>query len=139
MNSSSNARSTRTSNTGVQVRSAAEGSVRGAQVEIENDSVRTGHIFGQGMGQWLTQELPKGTETPFKSSAWNTFRVLVIGQNIKTWINDVPVTDTTNEKIATEGIIALQVHGHPRGKAREAGATEILSVAWRNIKIRTLE
>jgi len=126
-------------NSGVQVRSTPEGTVRGAQVEIQNETNKTGHIYGQGMGQWLTEDIPKGKDTPFQSNEWNTFRVLVKGQNIKTWINDVPVTDTTNEKIAPDGVIALQVHGYPRGKAREAGAKEILSVAWKNIKIRVSE
>jgi len=126
-------------NSGVQVRSTLEGGVRGAQVEIQNGSDKTGHIFGQGMGQWLTQDIPKDGDHPFKPNEWNHFRVLVQGQNIKTWINDVPVTDTTHEKIAPEGIIALQVHAYPRGKAREEGAKEILSVAWKNIKVRIIE
>lgn len=125
-------------NSGVQVRSTPQGSVTGAQVEIENDSIRTGYIFGQGMGMWLSEDLPKGGKTVFKTNEWNQFRVLVKGQNIKTWINGQPVADSTHEKIAPEGVIALQVHGHPRGKQLEKGADEILSVAWKNIKVREI-
>ncbi|MEM1157762.1 MAG: DUF1080 domain-containing protein [Verrucomicrobiota bacterium] len=125
-------------NSGVQVRSTAAGAVKGPQVEIENDSPKTGYIFGQGMGMWLSDDISPANKA-FKSNDWNQFRVLVKGQNIRTWINDVPVADTTHERIDSEGVIALQIHGYPRGKYREAGAREILSASWRNIKVRVFE
>ncbi len=126
-------------NSGVQVRSTPKGNVRGPQVEIQNDFHRTGYIFGQGgMGGWISTEMSKDNKA-FKSNEWNRIRVLVQGQNIKTWINGQPVADTTSDKIAPQGVIGLQVHGYPRGKHREAGASEVLSVAWRNIKIRIIE
>ena len=124
-------------NSGVQLRSTPEGTVRGAQIEIESGSSRTGYIFGQGMGMWLSEDFPEKNEA-FKKNEWNRFRAVVRGQNIKTWINDIPVADITHEKVAPEGVIGLQVHAYPRGKKREQGAKEILSVAWRNIKIREL-
>jgi hypothetical protein len=124
-------------NSGVQLRSTPEGTVRGAQVEIESGSPRTGYIFGQGMGMWLSEDLPDKNEA-FKTNEWNQFRVLVQGQNIKTWINDEPVADLTHDKVAREGVIALQVHAYPRGSKREQGADKLLSVAWKNIKIREL-
>lgn len=128
-------------NSGVQVRSTPEGTMRGAQVEIQNGSDRTGFIFGQGMGKWLTEdiaEVSKGNAA-FRDNEWNHFRVLVEGKNIKTWINGEQVADTTNDEIAAEGVIGLQVHAHPRGKFREAGAKEILSAMWRNIRIREIK
>lgn len=124
-------------NSGVQLRSTPEGTVRGAQVEIESGSRKTGYIFGQGMGTWLSENLPKENEA-FEKNKWNKFRVLVRGNNIKTWVNGKPVADLTSSKVAPEGVIALQVHGYPRGKKREQGANEILSVAWKNIKIKEL-
>ena len=124
-------------NSGVQVRSAPEGTVRGAQIEIESGSRKTGYIFGQGMGMWLSEDLPEKNEA-FEKGKWNQFRALVQGQNIKTWVNGKPVADTTHERIAQEGVIALQVHGYPRGKWREQGSDKILSVSWKNIKIRDL-
>ena len=45
---------------------------------------------------------------------------------VSLWINGQEVADTTHDDIALEGVIALQVHGYPRGKKREAGAKEIL-------------
>lgn len=124
-------------NSGVQIRSTPTGTVRGAQVEIQNGSPKTGNIFGQGMGMWLTEEITPGNKA-YKSGEWNTFRVLVQGKTIKTWINDQPITTTTHDKVASEGIIGLQVHGYPRGKNREKGAKEVLSARWKNIKIRKL-
>lgn len=124
-------------NSGVQVRSTPEGTMRGAQVEIESGSRKTGYIFGQGMGTWLSTDLPEQNET-FYTGKWNTFRVLVQGNNIKTWVNGKPLADLTSDRVAPEGVIALQVHGFPRGKKREQGSDVVLSVAWKNIKIREL-
>ncbi|NJO20747.1 MAG: DUF1080 domain-containing protein [Spirulinaceae cyanobacterium RM2_2_10] len=124
-------------NSGVQVRSTPEGTVRGAQVDIQNGSERTGFIFGQGMGKWLTQdiaEVSRGNHA-FRDGEWNQFRVRVEGGNVKTWVNGQQVADTTHEDIASAGVIALQVHAHPRGQQRESGAKEVLSVKWRNIKV----
>ena len=124
-------------NSGVQLRSTPEGTVKGAQIEIESGFLRTGYIFGQGMGMWLSEDFPEKNEA-FKKNEWNKFRAVVRGKNIKTWINDIPIADVTHEKVASVGVIALQVHAYPRGKKREQGAKEILSVAWRNVKIREL-
>jgi hypothetical protein len=58
--------------------------------------------------------------------------VLAKGANIKTWVNDLPIADLTDEESSREGIIGLQVHGV--GKREEP-----LYVRWRNIKIRELK
>ncbi|MGB0372330.1 MAG: 3-keto-disaccharide hydrolase [Opitutales bacterium] len=126
-------------NSGVQVRSTAEGNVKGPQVELDNGSPRTGFIFGQGGGGWVSDmSSPPREFTSFKPFEWNTFRVRVEGQRIQVWINDVQVEDVTSERVPETGVIALQVHGYPRGKKNAAGAKEITSVAWKNIKIREL-
>jgi hypothetical protein len=124
-------------NSGVQLRSTPEGIVKGAQIEIESGSQRTGFIFGQGMGMWFSEKFTEKNDA-FIKGEWNKFRVLVQGQNIKTWINDKPIEDLTHDRVAPERVIALQVHGYPRGNKREQGAKEVLSVAWRNIKIKEL-
>ena len=125
-------------NSGVQIRSTTEGAVRGAQVEIQNGSPKTGNIFGQGMGMWFSTEISPGNPA-YKDGEWNQFRVLVRGQNIQTWINGQPIADTTHDKILPAGVIGLQVHGYPRGKKREQGAKEILRAMWRNIKVRNVD
>jgi hypothetical protein len=125
-------------NSGVQIRSSSEGTMRGPQVEIESGSRKTGHIFGQGMGtSYFNVDLPE-ENVVFIKNEWNKFRVLVMRNNIKTWINDVPFADLTSDEIAPKGVIGLQIHGYPRGKKNEQGADKVLSVAWKNIKVREL-
>lgn len=125
-------------NSGVQLRSTSTGTMRGPQVEIESGSHKTGYIFGQGMGtSYFDVELPE-ENVVFIKNKWNKFRVIVKGNNIKTWINDVQFADLSTDKIAPKGVIGLQIHGYPRGKAHEEGADKVLSVAWKNIKIREL-
>jgi hypothetical protein len=94
--------------------------------------------IARGMGVWLSEELPESGDG-IKADEWAAFRVLVQGNNIKTWINGKQVADLTSNKVAPEGIIGLQVHGYPRGKKRAQGAEKVLSVDWRNIKIRALD
>ena len=124
-------------NSGVQVRSTPSGTMRGPQVEIESGSHKTGFIFGQGGLGWVSEDLTE-KNTTYNAGEWNAFRVLVVGNNIKTWVNGNPLADLTSDKIAPEGVIALQVHGYPRGSKREQGADKVLSVAWRNIKIKEI-
>lgn len=125
-------------NSGVQIRSSSKGTMRGPQVEIESGSRKTGYIFGQGMGtSYFDVELPEENVT-FLKNKWNKFRVQVKGNNIKTWINDVPTADLTSNEISPKGVVGLQIHGYPRGKMYEKGADKVLSVAWKNIKIREL-
>ena len=125
-------------NSGVQVRSEPEGTVRGAQVEIESGSYKTGYIFGQGMGTWLSENQSRENKA-YKEGQWNHFRVLVVGNTIKTWINDIPVADLSDDRILPAGIIGLQVHGFPRGNKREAGSDVVLAAAWKDIRIRVIE
>lgn len=125
-------------NSGVQVRSTSAGTMRGPQVEIQSGSHKMGYIFGQGMGtSYFDVDLPD-ENVVFKKDKWNKFRVLVKGNNIKTWINDVPFADLTSDKIAPKGVIGLQIHGYPRGKEHEIGADKVLTAAWKNIKIREI-
>ncbi|HEY0244791.1 MAG TPA: DUF1080 domain-containing protein [Mucilaginibacter sp.] len=45
----------------------------------------------------------------FKNMQWNHFRIEAIGNNIKVWINGVPITNMLNNKY-TKGYIALKLH-----------------------------
>ncbi|MEM9025337.1 MAG: DUF1080 domain-containing protein [Verrucomicrobiota bacterium] len=125
-------------NTGVQFRSTAKGSMVGPQLEIDNNRVQTGYIWGQGMKKWLSPDWPKKNPA-FKPNEWNTYRLKVVGKNIKTWINDQPIEDVTQDEISDSGVIALQAHSYPSGKDRAKGAEEVVSVYWKNIKIREIE
>ena len=69
----------------------------------------------------------------FKQGEWNTFRIECKGDSIKTWINDVAVTETIDDKTEmTTGFIGLQVHGIKKG-------TGPYQVRWKNISLRELK
>ena len=123
-------------NSGVQIRSKSledvdKGRVHGPQVEIATNGT-AGFIYAEGLKfGWLSEDRsdPKA-QAAFKKGEWNAYRVLAKGKSIKTWVNDVPVADLTDEKTGhATGFIGLQVHGIKKG----AGPYE---VRWRNITIR---
>jgi hypothetical protein len=124
-------------NSGVQIRSNVKDTDRekdrvfGPQVEIEAAPGAAGYIYGEATGRgWLSQN--RSRKDAFKNGQWNKFRVLCQGANIKTWINDVPIADLTDEKSSREGLVGLQVHA-------VGGREEPLYVRWRNIRIRVLK
>lgn len=119
-------------NSGVQIRSNIKDNDRvfGPQVEIESGPGESGYVYGEATGRgWLSQDRSK--KDAFKNGQWNRYRVLCKGTNVKTWVNDQPIADLTDEQSSREGLIGLQVHGV--GKR-----TDRLEVRWRNIKIRKL-
>jgi hypothetical protein len=121
-------------NSGVQIRSNIKENDRvwGPQVEIEKGPGEAGYIYGEATGRgWLSQDRSKNKDA-FKNGEWNQYRVVAKGNNIKTWVNDLPIADLTDEQSSREGIIGLQVHG-------VGGREEPLYVRWRNIKIRELK
>jgi len=120
-------------NSGVQIRSNLKENDRvfGPQVEIESAPGESGYIYGEATGRgWLSPN--RNVKDAYKNDQWNRYRVVAKGNNIKTWINDVPVADLTDDEMSKEGFIGLQVHG-------VGGRTEPMYVRWRNIKIRTLD
>jgi len=120
-------------NSGVQIRSNLKENDRvfGPQVEIESAPGESGYIYGEATGRgWLSPK--RDVKDAYKNDQWNKYRVVAKGNNIKTWINDVPVADLTDDEMSKEGFIGLQVHG-------VGGRTEPMYVRWRNIKIRTLD
>jgi hypothetical protein len=126
-------------NSGVQIRSASKpdfdnGRVHGPQVEIAVNG-DAGFIYGEGLKTgWITDERKDpGARAAFKKGEWNKYRVLAEGKTIKTWINDVPVTTTVDEKTGMmSGFIGLQVHGIKKG-------TGPFEARWKNLTIRELK
>ncbi|MEN8772077.1 MAG: DUF1080 domain-containing protein [Akkermansiaceae bacterium] len=128
-------------NSGVMIRSqtkgnTSEGRVNGPQVEIEasgEKGAESGYIYGEACGGWMT---PKNLLKPhkhFKDGEWNKYRILAKGPRIQVWINDVQISDLTDEakfKAYPKGFIGLQVHG--------VGNRGPFDVAWKNLKIREL-
>ena len=123
-------------NSGVQIRSAnrPDGVVYGPQVEISTDG-NAGFVYGEGLKTgWLSENRSdEKARAAFKNGEWNRYRVLADGKSIKTWINDVAVTETVDEKTEMlSGFIGLQVHGIKKG-------TGPYQVRWKNLSLRELK
>lgn len=134
-------------NSGVQIRSRNRepkgkqkvGPVEGPQIEFAaknpEKGSRSGNIFGQGWGGWLTPDDQIRSHTFVKGGEWNHFRVVAKGNEVTTWINGEKIVSTTipAERHATHaaGFVGLQIHGIKDG-------TGPYEVAWKNIRIRTL-
>ena len=74
-------------------------------------------------------ELVEGiVQEALKEGEWNTLRIKVEGDNVKTWLNGEEMIDLTDAKIGKgQGRIALQIH--------DGGGIKVL---WRNLKLTTL-
>ncbi len=126
-------------NSGVQFRSISDpainnGRVHGYQFELDpSDRMWTGGIYDEARRGWLYPlSLNPGAGTAFKKGEWNSARIEAIGNQIRTWINGIPVASLV-DSVTPEGIIALQVHSI--GNEEDAGK----EIKWRNIRIKTTE
>mgnify|MGYP002020998837 CR=1 FL=1 len=129
-------------NSGVQIRSQTKdgpkGRVNGPQVEIEasgEKGAESGYLYGEAAGGWMTPADKRKPHKHFKDGEWNKYRVLAKGANIKVWINDVLISDLTDEaklKSHPKGFIGLQVHGIGKRKGP-------FEVRWRNLKLKELD
>ena len=132
-------------NSGVQIRTQltrtndrgkVRPSIHGPQVDIGKSPGRSGHIFNQGNGAWITPKDDLVRNELMANGKWNKLRVLAVGPRIQTWINGKQVADVTDEKAYEtyrSGVIALQVHGVKRSpeKARH--------VSFRSIRLRKIK
>lgn len=128
-----------TSNSGIQMRGQydpsgheGKGLVYGYQFEIDPAArAWSGGIYDEGRRGWLYPgTLHPEAKDAFKTGAYNHIKMECIGNEIKTWINSIPVSylvDTADQK----GFIALQVHGI--SKPEFAGE----KVYFKNLRIKT--
>lgn len=105
-------------NGGVQTRShydpagkKGQGLVYGRQVEIDPTNRKwSGGIYDEGRRLWLYPlTLNPKAQNAYKADDFNHYRIECIGNEMRTWLNGIPVAylvDTIDEK----GFIALQVH-----------------------------
>ncbi|MDR1682579.1 MAG: DUF1080 domain-containing protein [Candidatus Symbiothrix sp.] len=124
-------------NSGIQFRSNSKkdfdnGRVYGYQYEIDPAArAWSGGVYDEARNGWL-YPLDKNPQakTAFKSNEWNKVRIEAIGNNIRTWLNDVYCANLLANYDAS-GFIALQVHqiGNP--------ALEGKTIQWKNIRICT--
>ena len=133
-------------NSGVQIRTSLirvnergdeRPSVHGPQVDLGKSPGRSGYIYNQGNGGWITPEEDLVRNSLMINGEWNKVRVLAIGPKIQTWINGEQVSDLTvpsdiHERYS-KGVIALQAHGvkNPEEKTRH--------VSFRSVRVRTIE
>lgn len=129
-----------TSNSGIQFRShydaaghEGKGKVYGYQYELDPSYRRwTAGIYDEGRRDWLYPlSLHSAAQNAFKLNEWNTVKIECIGNETKTWINNVPaayMVDTMDKS----GVIALQVHSIGEN-------TKLIGekIYWKNIRIKT--
>ncbi len=115
-------------NSGVFFRSSIEGvKISGWQVEVAPPNHDTGGIYESYGRGWLVK-IPDEKENILKMGEWNTLRIRVVDDNVKTWLNGEPMVDFTDEKIGEGyGFIALQIHSGGGIKIR-----------WKNIELTRL-
>jgi len=115
-------------NSGVFIRSGIEGTkISGWQVEVAPLNQHTGGIYESYGRGWLILPKPED-EKMLKPDDWNTMRILVINDEVTTWLNDVQMVYLKDEKIGRgKGFIALQIH--------DGGG---IKVRWKNILIKEI-
>lgn len=125
-------------NSGIQFRSNSmddykNGRVHGYQCEVDpSDRAWSGGIYDEARRGWLYPVVmnPKA-HSALKRGEWNKYRIECIGNSIRTWVNDVPVSHLIDD-MTSKGFIALQVHGIGKNKDKEGQ-----QIKWRNIRIKT--
>ena len=101
--------------------------VNGWQVEVAPMGHGTGGIY-ESYGRGWIAEINDEQQKVLKEGEWNTLRIRLEGDNIKTWLNGEEMVDLTDEKVGQgQGRIALQIH--------DGGGIKVL---WKNFKLETL-
>jgi hypothetical protein len=116
-------------NSGVFIRSFIRSgvSISGWQVEVAPPGNDTGGIYESYGRGWIAQ-IPDEKEGILKMGEWNTMKIRVQGDNVKTWLNGEMMTDLTDEKIGQgKGRIMLQIHSGGGIKVR-----------WKNLNLTEL-
>ena len=114
-------------NSGVFFRSTLEGIIiNGWQVEIAPPGYFTGGIYESYGREWLIKPNPK--DENLNIGDWNSMKIMVKGDLVKTWLNGVEMISLEDKLIGNgKGAIALQIHEGDNVKVR-----------WRNIKLQKL-
>lgn len=105
-------------NSGIQTRShydpnanQGKGRVYGRQVEVDpTERAWTGGIYDEARRGWLYPlDLNVAAKSAYKANEFNRIRIEAIGDETRTWINDVPASYVI-DTIDPSGFIGLQVH-----------------------------
>ena len=114
-------------NSGVFFRSTLEGVIiSGWQVEIAPPGLATAGIYESYGRGWLIKPNPK--DENLNIGDWNSMKIMVDGDIVKTWLNGVEMISLSDKVIGQgKGSIALQIHSGDDVKVR-----------WKNIKLEKL-
>lgn len=125
------------SNSGVQTRSHFDspeqpGKVYGRQVEIDpTPRSWSGGIYDEARRLWLYPlDLNPRAKTAYKAGQYNHLKIECIGNEMKTWLNEVP-TAYVVDPLDPKGFIGLQVH------SISTKEQEGKKVYFKNINIKT--
>ncbi|MEC7857794.1 MAG: DUF1080 domain-containing protein [Bacteroidota bacterium] len=112
-------------NSGVFFRSSIDGvKISGWQVEVAPPGNNSGGIYESYGRGWLIKPDPKYDDI-VKMNMWNSMKVMVNGDNVKTWIKGQEMIEITDSVIGkANGSIALQIH--------DGGG---IKVRWKNFKL----
>lgn len=115
-------------NSGVFFRSTIEGvKISGWQVEVAPLNLHTGGIYESYGRGWMIKPKPED-EKWLKPGEWNRLRILVVNDEVTTWLNGHQMINLKDAKIgAANGFIALQIH--------DGGG---IKVRWKNFKLQEL-
>ncbi|HBE70564.1 MAG TPA: DUF1080 domain-containing protein [Planctomycetaceae bacterium] len=108
--------------------------VYGPQAEMEGisgDRYWNGGIYGQSCGGYFYPVWLKGHEEARGSldrEGWNRLTIRAKGNDVKTWVNGVPVAHWKDDGSYPKGYFGLQVHAGKKGK-----------VIWRDIRVKELD
>lgn len=123
-------------NSGIQFRSQlveydSGTTVMGYQMEIDTEQrAWSGGIYDQGRRGWLYNlSRNPACQKEFKVEQWNRYRIEALGNEIRTYINNVPCSNLVDE-LSPKGFIAFQIHSAGSKKADKI-------VKWREPKIIT--
>ena len=116
-------------NSGVFIRSSIEGvKISGWQVEVAPAGNHTGGIYESYGRNWLIQPKPED-EQYLKTGEWNDLKILVVNDEVTTWLNGHQMVFLKDEKIGKgEGFIALQIH---------AGGG--IKIRWKDFKMQEIK
>lgn len=123
-------------NSGIQFRSAARAEqggerVVGYQCEIDpSNRGWTAGIYDEARRGWLAPPRTPRAKDAYLPDEWNKLRIEARGPDIRTWLNDVPVS-VLWDALSPRGFFGLQVHG-------VGDRVEPLRVRWRDLRVREI-
>jgi hypothetical protein len=127
-------------NSGVQFKSNydatannGKGRIYGYQYDFDASARKwAGGIYDEGRRNWIypVSYNPKG-QVLFTPNVFHKVRIECIGNTVKTWLDNTPVSYLVDSLTTNEGILALQVHSI--SKPEHAG----IKIYWKNIRIQT--